>query len=177
MPEPKPLLLLLDVQRGLTHRPDRITANAIKLCGLLLSFARDRGWSIAHCYLQDGDALLGDYRPVQGFEPRTDEMVFLRSGLSAYSSLEFAELMDSGRFEVLISGLSASLTLLATLFDAQRLGHRFSVADGAIASSHARVAGLEDHARVSADVAELLGMRLVRSDGLAVAAPAAGRLP
>lgn len=163
-----PLFVCLDVQRvfvepGPLYAPQ--AGQALLHGRRLLRLARDRRWQVAHCMLRHDAAplrlSLDDARPVEGFEPTTRERVFERRELSAYAHPAFDQLASKcQRTGLVFIGLSASLTLLATLFDAFDRGHHGIVAVDALAAQRGDSADVDRHAAVSKDIASLLGFTL-----------------
>ena len=161
----RPLLVCLDLQRAfIEDGPMRApnAAAALLECGRLLSLARREHWSIAHCYLRSSVGPVrieaGSALPVHGFEPRSLETVIERDTLSAYGHAAFKSLVQNAPFEsALIAGLSASITFLATAFDAFREGHRFVLAADALAGQGGFEASASQHEAVARDVAAQLG--------------------
>lgn len=180
-----PLLVCLDLQRvfvrkGPLHAPH--ASAALVHCRRVLSAARARRWQVTHCYLkrQGGPLYFGsdDARPIEGFEPMRLEPVLERSTLSAYGHEAFHPLMDSGAGNgVLVIGLSASLTFVATAIDAFERGHRFVVAAEALAGQEGSEASAQEHESVARDIAAHLGFKTATiAEGPAeyLAAPALG---
>jgi isochorismate hydrolase len=164
----RPILLCLDVQRafveaGPLHAP--YAGDALLQCRRLLAVARQQRWTIAHCLLHAESALLslraGAARPVEGFEPLAREIVFERATLSAYGHDGFATLLNQSNAGVLVGGLSASLTFIATALDAFERGHRLIVAAPALAAQRGFIANAKSHAAVACDIAQMLGFSVV----------------
>lgn len=159
-----PLLVCLDIQRvfvrdGPLRAPN--AAEALLQSTRLLQAARERGWEIAHCYLKRAGgpfSVIGqDARPVEGFEPRPREMVFERRSLSAYGHGTFRALMERTDGAVVVAGLSASITFIATTFDAFDNGDSFLLASDALAGQGGHEASAGLHEAVARDIAALLG--------------------
>lgn len=166
-----PLLLCLDIQRGflepgLLHAPN--APRALVHGRRMLAHAREKRWRIAHCYLRaaSGPASMSAHgaRPIDGFEPHVREMVFERASLSAYGNRDFFELMDGVKTGALVTGLSASLTLLATTIDAFEHGHRLIFAGDALAGARGGDADEGAHEAVARDVARFLGFYVGAAD-------------
>lgn len=159
-----PLLVCLDIQRVFVRDGPMLApnaGNALLQCGRLLQAARERRWEIAHCYLRRAGgpfSVIGqDARPVEGFEPRPREMVFERRTLSAYGHGAFRSLMERADGAVVIAGLSASITFVATAFDAFDNGDSFLIAANAFAGQDGRESTAEVHEAVARDIAAHLG--------------------
>jgi nicotinamidase-related amidase len=159
-----PFLLCLDMQRGflepgLMHAPN--APRALVHARRMLGHARERRWRIAHCFLraQAGPAPMNLHgaRPIDGFEPLVREMVFERDSLSAYGNRDFADFMNGADEAALVTGLSASVTLLATSIDAFERGHRLLFAGDALAGARGCDADASTHEAVARDVARFLG--------------------
>ncbi|HYD86011.1 MAG TPA: isochorismatase family protein [Vitreimonas sp.] len=159
-----PLLVCLDVQRAFVE-PGRFHAasgtRALMHGRRLLAYARERRWRIAHCLLRPFAAPVSmtvqSARPVHGFEPLTREMVFERESLSAYGHEEFDRLMASADAGAMVTGLSTSLSLLATSIDAFERGHRLILPGEALAGPSGIEAGAPAHEAVARDIARFLG--------------------
>jgi len=171
-----PLLVCLDIQRvfvreGPLRAPN--AGDALLQSARLLQAARERRWEIAHCYLKRAGgpfSVIGEgARPVEGFEPRPREMVFERRALSAYGHGTFRSLMERADGAVVVTGLSASITFIATAFDAFDNGDSFFIAANALAGQEGREASADIHETVARDIAAYLGF----SSGPAAAGQAA----
>lgn len=160
-----PLLICLDLQRSfIEDGPLRAPggSQALVECARLLSIARARRWDIVHCYLSRRVGPLyippSEARPIAGFEPRVSEVVLERAKLSAYGHGALGDLIDGApQRSALVAGLSASLTFLATAFEAFERGHRFILAADALAAQRGQEADAAQHERVSRDIAAQLG--------------------
>jgi nicotinamidase-related amidase len=168
-----PLLLCLDIQRGflepgMLHAPN--APRALVHGRRMLAHARERRWQVAHCLLRarTGPAPMSAHgaRPIDGFEPRVREMVFERDSLSAYGNQDFLGLMNGAPGGALVTGLSASLTVLATSIDAFERGHRLIFAHHALAGASGVDADAGAHEAVARDVARFLGFFVSGADGL-----------
>lgn len=160
-----PFLVCLDLQRSFLEAGPLAAprgADALVECARLIAFARARRWTVVHCYLRRPSGNLRierhEARPIAGFEPRRAEPVIERATLSAYGNEAFEALLENapGR-SALIAGLSASVTFMATAFDAFERGHRFVLASEALASQAGFEASVEQHEAVARDVAARLG--------------------
>jgi nicotinamidase-related amidase len=97
-------------------------------------------------------------RPVDGFEPLVREKVFERQTLSAYGHFGFDRFMaEVAPSSVVVAGLSASITFMATAIDAFERQHRMVVLADALAGQSGREAHAGAHEAVSRDVASYLG--------------------
>jgi nicotinamidase-related amidase len=160
-----PLLVCLDLQRAFTRQGPLHTPHApaaLMHCRRVLSAARARRWRVVHCYLkrQAGPLYFApeDGRPIEGFEPLRLEPVLEREPLSAYGHDAFNGLMESAADTgVLMIGLSASLTFVATAIDAFERGHTFVIAAEALAGQQGGEASAQQHESVARDIAAHLG--------------------
>ncbi len=84
----------------------------------LLAHAREGDWSIVHCLGREWPA-----RAASGLEPLASEAVYLREGLSAFSSRGFRRRLGLWPLpELVIIGCSLSTTCLATALAAHDRG-------------------------------------------------------
>lgn len=107
------LLVCLDLQQAsLAHRtasgPDACVVN----CRRVLSHAREAGWRVVHVHARK--ACPDEDRPIEGLEPLTSEPVVYRTGVSAFSSRAFRQLVARMSCELVIVGYSMSSSCLAT---------------------------------------------------------------
>lgn len=162
----RPVLLLLDVQRFLldtrfAHTPE--APSVLLECQRWLSIARQQKWLVAHSLLRAPSTPWGALTssvaaPVPGFEPRHTDPVFERKTLSAYGHPAFFELIERAPLKsAVVASLSASVSYLATAFDAFRNGHRMVITQASLAGQSGREAHAHAHQTVATDVAELLG--------------------
>ncbi len=159
-----PLLVCLDLERSFVEDgPLRAPhcARALLECARILAFARARRWGVAHCYLQRFEEPFctgRQSRPIPGFEPRVRETVIQRRTFSAYGHPAFADLLEAapGR-SALVATLSASMTFVATAFDAFEHDHRLIVAAEAHAAQPGLNASADQHEAVARDIAARLG--------------------
>lgn len=161
----RPLLVCLDLQRifiedGPLRAPSG--AEALLECARLLSHARRERWTIVHCFLRRAGGSMpigaGQAMPIPGFEPQCSEVVIERTTLSAYGHTAFGRLLEgASKQSALVAGLSASITFMATAFDAFEHGHRFVVAADALAANAGFEASAAEHGAVVRDVAAQLG--------------------
>jgi len=122
----RPLLLCLDMQQEHAIRADPFGASAILACRRVLDHARRHDWDVAHSMFTMNAGTLGastdgefDLRPASGFEPKVDEAVYERCGLSAFSCVEFSRHTEERpRGDIFTIGFAAPLTMLATAFAA-----------------------------------------------------------
>lgn len=160
-----PLLVCLDLQRAFLRQGPLQAPHApaaLLHCRRVLSAARARRWRVTHCYLKrdTGPLMLAaeDRRPIEGFEPLRLEPVLERTSLSAYGHQAFHDLMaGSASTGVLMVGLSASLTFVATAIDAFERGHSFVIAAEALAGQQGGEASAHEHESVARDIAAHLG--------------------
>jgi nicotinamidase-related amidase len=170
----RPLLVCLDLQRIFLADGPLLAPNAgdaLIASRRLLSAARERNWRVAHCYLSRREGplqVLGNAaRPVDGFEPLRNETVLKRETLSAYGHAAFGSwIKETVSFGVILTGLSASLTLSATMFDAFERGHQLVIAPRALAAQAGAAADAQAHRQVACDVAGILGFALISSSDL-----------
>ena len=133
-----PWLVCLDIQRNAARSIDGSAARSALLTGQWqLSQARRGGWPIAHLHRrnpafceQEG---LGEAGPVAGFEPLPSEPLFIRNGLSAFSSRRFCEWAGGAHDDQLVFfGLGTSATWLATALGGPDLGIRLGLVEDAV---------------------------------------------
>lgn len=173
----KPLFVCLDLQRvfvtaGPLFAPR--AGSALLECRRLLDAARRQHWCVAHCFLARAEGPFtvtgADARPVEGFEPLKGESVLERQTLSAYGHCAFESLMQRSTPNVLVAGLSASITLTATAVDAFDRGHVLSYAVEALAAQRGLLAEADDHEAVANDIGRLLGFNTRNTPRNALAA-------
>ncbi len=129
--EPRPrLLVCLDLQRA-NQPPDTCTCARhvrprLANCRRILLHARAWDWSVVHLHRRwpdDPDGAL----PIEGLEPRPEEPVMTRQGLSAFRSRAFCDLVEGAvQAELVLIGHSLAGSGLATVFSAhdRRLSSR-----------------------------------------------------
>lgn len=133
-----PWLVCLDIQRDAAEAADPAVARlALNTGHWLLSQARRGRWPIAHLHRRNPAFCdmegLGDVGPVAGFEPLPSEPLFIRNGLSAFSSPRFREWAAGAEGDQLIFfGLGSSATWLATALGGPDLGIRPGLVEDAI---------------------------------------------
>jgi isochorismate hydrolase len=173
-----PLLVCLDLQRAFAE-PGALCApqagEALLEGRRLLGYARQHRWPIAHAlYVRSEEPMRvfgRQARPLDGFEPLVREMVFERETLSAYGHAAFAELMErTSSRAVLVIGLSASITLMATAFDAFERRQRLIIVADALASQQNFRADAQQHHNVALDVSRFLGFAIASADAARSAA-------
>jgi nicotinamidase-related amidase len=123
----RPMLVCLDLQRAPEGEPRSWAVPDLAAAGArLLDHARRNGWSVVHVYRTGPfPRRLGRpaATPIPGFEPRPNEPVYVRRGMSAFSSARFAEAVgSSGEGEILLAGADLGASGLATAFDAHERG-------------------------------------------------------
>ena len=110
----------------------------------LLAHARDEGWAVGHVISrrpQPGEAA---WRPANGMAPLPTEAVYHRAGPSALSSEDLRTVLTGSiRPEVVLCGVSANGSGLATALDAIRLGLRLTLASDAVGLTPGEQPGLE----------------------------------
>jgi nicotinamidase-related amidase len=95
----------------------------------LLLHAREQGWSIGHVISRRPRPGEAPWRPLSGLGPAPLEPVYHREQPSAFSSPDlWAALVGGARMEVVLCGVSAHGSALATALDALRLGVRLTIA-------------------------------------------------
>lgn len=107
------LLVCLDLQRAsLAHRveagPDRCVVN----CRRVLAHAREADWGVVHVHTRRAEPEAA--RPIEGLEPKMSEPLVYRTGVSAFSSRAFRQLVAGMSAELVIIGYSMSSSCLAT---------------------------------------------------------------
>lgn len=116
-----PLLVCLDLERLFSEPgteyfiPD--VEQPLRVCERVLLHARRQRWRIAHCYRSQKDPVAS--RPIRGFEPHANEMIFRRAAPSPYSVAPFEREMErcAGAPAFLI-GFASACQVLATVLDA-----------------------------------------------------------
>ncbi|HUZ12165.1 MAG TPA: isochorismatase family protein [Caulobacteraceae bacterium] len=157
-----PWLICLDLQREFVvpGRPhyDPSADQVAGACARVIDHARAARWRIVHSQrrrlggLFCGETLFG--APIEGLRPLISEPVFLRTGLSAFSSPEFASRVEDARnCEVCLIGFSVADSCLATAFSAIDAGLSLTVVEDAIGG---------DAPGAAAEVARSILGRLVR---------------
>ena len=104
------LLVCLDLQQAslFAQGPDRCVVN----CRRVLSHARQAGWRVVHVHSKKACPI--EARPIEGLEPLTSEPLVYRTGVSAFSSRPFRQLVAGLACELVIIGYSMSSSCLAT---------------------------------------------------------------
>ncbi len=129
-----PWLVCLDVQRNLASEVD---PTALATGQWLLSQARRYRWPVAHLHrrspaFSDHEGL-GEAGPVAGFEPLPSEPLFVRTGLSAFSSPRFRDWAGAADEEqIVFLGLGSCATWLATALAGPDLGIRPALVEDAV---------------------------------------------
>lgn len=128
-----PTLVLVDLQREYISpgRPFYLVGISPSLnnCRILLDHARLNHWPIVHVqHVQDGPVFSGEYAHfIEGFEPKTNEAVFVKSQISPYTNEAFKETMISaGENEILIAGYGSTMCCLSTIISGGAFGLRHS---------------------------------------------------
>lgn len=99
---------------------------------LLLSHAREQGWAVGHVISRRPRPGEAPWRPLTALGPDPSEPVYHREHPSAFSSPELYRTLTEGpRAEVVLCGVSAHGSALATALDALRLGVRLTIAGDA----------------------------------------------
>ena len=132
---PLPLLILIDVQREYveSRRPLALKSHesAIANCRNLLQHARRSYMPVAFLRWVQPSKIFnpnGAFTTwIDGLEPLGSEMVFDRRWPSAYTSEEFAAMMDEGwGYDAAIAGFTGTIACLATMVDASQRQHRLT---------------------------------------------------
>jgi len=95
----------------------------------VLGYARDNNWVVVHTQMKTPSGPLHrtgpGSAPIETLRPRRHEFVFERSAPNAYASPNFASTM-SNRFgaATFLVGFEGERSVLTTLFEAARRGHR-----------------------------------------------------
>lgn len=119
---------------------DAWCANAAQL----LDHARQHGWPIGHVISRRPRPGQTPWRPLSGLGPEPSEPVYHREQPSAFSSPDLRAMLDGGpRVEVVLCGVSAQGSALATALDASRRGVRLTIAADAAWLPPAERRGLE----------------------------------
>jgi len=115
------------------------SANAARL----LDHTREQGWSVGHVVSRRPRPGETPWRPLRGMGPEPSEPVYHRERPSAFSSPDLRATLSGGaRLEVVLCGVSAQGSALATALDAQRLGVRLTIATDAACLPPAEWEGL-----------------------------------
>jgi len=141
------MLLCLDALRldADSDRSDAPIANPWHInAAQLLGHAREQEWAIAHVISRRPRPGETPWRPLRGLAPEPSEPVYHREQPSAFSSPELrAALCGGARPEVVLCGVSAQGSALATALDALRYRVRLTVAADAAWMPAAETNGLE----------------------------------
>jgi nicotinamidase-related amidase len=125
----------------------------------LLEHARDDGWEIVHCLGRDLPA-----RAVGGLEPLASEAVYVRDGVSAFSSRAFRKRMRQWPApELVIIGCSLTTSCLATALAAFDRDIPGVLVLDAISVKRDEVTGAEALARAAARIASPF-VRMLQTD-------------
>ena len=115
----------------------------------LLTHARNQGWDVAHCLDRDLTA-----RAIPSLEPLASEPIYLRDGVSAFSSRGFRRrLWAWPDTELLIIGCSLASTCLATALAAFDRGIPANLVVDAASVRSGDLIGSETYGRVAARLA------------------------
>ena len=104
------LLVCLDLQQSSV--PGQETDRCVVNCRRVLSHARRSGWRVVHVHAKN--ACPEDARPIDGLEPLSSEPLVYRTGVSAFSSRVFRQMVAGLAGELVIIGYSMSSSCLAT---------------------------------------------------------------
>ena len=161
MPDPRPVLLLMDFQHGIVERigdqavveaADR-AAKAARAAGIPVMFVRVAfrpGYPEAAAgnlsfgrIGQAGDAMTQDHPATQvhaALAPLPDEPVIVKRRVSAFSGSDLAVLLrGAGANALVLAGISTSGVVLSTLRQAADLDYRLTVLADACADPDAEV--------------------------------------
>ena len=167
-----PVLLCLDLQMEFVApgRPfadpdaDAIAA----LCGDLIREARMAGWSVVHAQLHQGGPLIAGHgmtEPIKGCEPRPEEVLLRRAGVSAFAHPDLDGVLESGMGSgAYVIGFSAPLSLTATILDADDRGHRLSLVEEAIGGADVSEWSAEESRALCIDTARRIKRSLTVSE-------------
>jgi nicotinamidase-related amidase len=107
------LLVCLDLQRAsLAHRSVAGVDRCVVNCRRVLAHARHADWSVVHVHTKK--TCPDEARPIEGLEPLVSEPLVYRTGLSAFSSRAFRQLVAGSSAELVIIGYSLASSALAT---------------------------------------------------------------
>jgi nicotinamidase-related amidase len=110
----------------------------------LLGHAREQGWAVAHVVSRRPRPGETPWRPLQGLGPEPCEPVYHREQPSAFSSPELRAALTGGpRREVVLCGVSAQGSALATALDALRYSVRLTLASDAASLQDTETRGLD----------------------------------
>ncbi len=137
-PRPR-LLVCLDAQQAnLPEGDDRVARDVhgrLANCRRILDHARRWDWNIVHVYHRRG-AGGPQSPPIEGLEPRPNEPVISREGVSAFSSRFFRELVEGAHgAQLILIGFSLASSCLATLFAAHDRGLATLFVDDAVSTA------------------------------------------
>ena len=159
------VLLCMDLQQEFVA-PGRPFADpdgeaVAAVCADLLHRARTADWIIVHAQLHQGGPLIAGHgltQPIKGCEPRPEEVLLRRAGVSAYAHPDMEGVLDSciGANAYMI-GFSAPTSLTSTLFDAEDRGHPLILVEGAIGGADLGEWGAEATRDLCVDSARRLG--------------------
>lgn len=138
---PTSTLVLIDMCRpnlpqGLKRAPG---GTVLQNCRRALSFARQRGWRVAH--VRSEEALLpGSEQSIAGFEPERTDPKFKRKALSCYSSPYFQSVMRETGGSYALAGFLGDGGGLATIADSLLFGDSITLlSDASIDDASRRV--------------------------------------
>ncbi|MGZ3375353.1 MAG: isochorismatase family protein [Phenylobacterium sp.] len=152
-----------DGEFGSAASTESWSANAARL----LAHARAEGWSVGHVISRRPRPGETPWRPVGDMTPAPSEPVYHRAQPSAFSSPELCDTLAHGSLgEVVLCGVSAQGSCLATALEALRCKLRLTVAADAVLMSAAERAGLEGFIRLQSLGLTRCAVRLASSDGL-----------
>lgn len=166
-----PVLVLLDMHEGALGQARTADAEiALENCARLLDAARRNGVPVAHCrrVAPRGEPERSPPPWIEGFAPRTSEMVFERERLSCYAAEHFDRLLCYLREpRLLLAGLSTGAAFLATALDAHDRSHSLNFVADASASP-----GAEPwEADLAARTMDRLATVIATADALAAMSP------
>jgi nicotinamidase-related amidase len=107
------LLVCLDLQRAsLSYRSVAGADRCVVNCRRVLAHARHADWRVVHVHTKK--QCPDEARPIEGLEPLVSEALVYRTGLSAFSSRAFRQLVTGSSAELVIIGYSQASSALAT---------------------------------------------------------------
>jgi len=139
------------------------SANAARLLG----HARREGWAVSHAISRRPRPGEGPWQALSGLGPEPSEPVYHRDQPSAFGSPELREILRLGApAEVVLCGVSARGSALATALDALRMSARLTVAVDACWLPPAERKGLEALLQLQRMGLTHCGVRLVATQAL-----------
>jgi nicotinamidase-related amidase len=170
--EQRVVFVLVDLHDDGTPESEALDS-ALANCRVALTRARTAGIPVAFVRRLTMDAP-PSWR--SGFAPRRDDMLFERSAHSCYASKPFGDMAEATGGNLVLAGLFAETSCIATVIDASNRGHQViwladasasCIQHGCLATNaHDPVATiLALHCQVSATEAWVARMRAIRVGG------------